>query len=429
MVSAPRQFASRFLGVVAHPGDFAEHRLESDRAFRALHPADRRLAHELILGVLRWRATLDWMIARRTGGRRQEAVVQDLLRLGLYQLFWLDRVPDHAVVHDTVQLCRNAGLTRQAGFVNAVLRACLRERAELRAALDGLRTSDPATGWSHPQWLVDHWRASLEEASLLRLLEWNNTPPPVWARVNTLRNTPEELTARWTAEGVIFHGREVDWAPGSQMFELQTHPYLPSMASFISGGFYVQDPSTLLAVQTLDPQPGETVLDACAAPGGKATYIAQRMSNNGRIVAHDPEAARLDLLRENCERLGVTVVESTTELPGEAPVFDRVLVDASCSNTGVLRRRVESRWRLIPEELGRLADRQLAILSDASRRLKPGGRLVYSTCSLETVENRGVVDRFLAAVPGFQLEADRSLHPAADSVDGAYVARLIRLPG
>ena len=119
MVSAPRQFASRFLGVVAHPGDFAEHRLESDRAFRALHPTDRRLAHELILGVLRWRSALDWMIARRTGGRRQEAVVQDLLRLGLYQLFWLDRLPDHAVVHDTVQLCRNAGLTRQAGFVNA----------------------------------------------------------------------------------------------------------------------------------------------------------------------------------------------------------------------------------------------------------------------------------------------------------------------
>lgn len=429
MVSAPRQFASRFLGVVAHPGDFAEHRLESDRAFRALHPADRRLAHELILGVLRWRATLDWMIARRTGGRRQEAVVLDLLRLGLYQLFWLDRLPDHAVVHDTVQLCRNAGLTRQAGFVNAVLRSCLRERGALREALQDLRTSDPATGWSHPQWLVDHWRASLEESSLLRLLEWNNTPPPVWARVNTLRNSPEELIARWTAEGVIFHGREVDWAPGSQVFELQTHPYLPSMTSFTSGGFYVQDPSTLLAVQTLDPQPGETILDACAAPGGKATYIAQRMSNTGRLVAHDPERPRLDLLRENCERLGVTVIESTTELPGEAPVFDRVLVDAPCSNTGVLRRRVESRWRLIPEELGRLADQQLAILSDASRRLRPGGRLVYSTCSLETVENRGVVDRFLAAVPGFELEADRSLHPATDSVDGAYVARLIRLPG
>lgn len=429
MVSAPRQFASRFLGAVARPGDFAEHRLESDWTFRALHPADRRLAQELILGVLRWRTTLDWMIARKTGGRRQEGFVEDLLRLGLYQLFWLDRVPDHAVVNDTVQLARNARLTRQAGFVNAVLRSCLREREELRVALDALRATDPATGWSHPEWLVRHWRETLDAPALLRLLEWNNTPPSVWARVNTLRTTPEALAARWTAEGVVFRRRDVDWAPESIVFELESHPFLPTMPSFAEGGFYVQDPSTLLAVRELDPRPGEAVLDVCAAPGGKTTCCAQWMSDSGRIVAHDPEEARLDLLRENCVRLGVTCVEAVTMMPPEESVFDRILVDAPCSNTGVLRRRVESRWRLRAEELDALASRQFTILAEAALRLRPGGRLVYSTCSLEPVENRAVVDRFLAEVPGFRLDAERQLHPVTDAVDGAYVARMTRDSG
>lgn len=424
MVSAPRQFASRFLHAAGQPGDFAEHRLESDPVFRALVPRDRRLAQELVLGVLRWRTALDWLVARRTNGRQQEPLVEILLRLGLYQIFWLDRIPDHAVVHDAVQLCRQAGLSRQAGFVNAVLRSCLRERADLREALVALRSSDPSTGWSHPAWLVDRWRGALDPAALLRLLEWNNTPPAVWARVNTLRTTPDQLATRWAGEGVIAHARPADRFPEGLVFELKEHPPLGTLSSFTAGGFYLQDPSTLLAVQELGPQPGETILDACAAPGGKTTFIAQRMANTGRIVAHDPSSSRLELLSENCARLGVTNVEATAVLPLDAPEFDRILVDAPCSNTGVLRRRVESRWRLQPEELPRLADRQFEILREAARRLKPGGRLVYSTCSLDTMENRAVVDRFLAEVPGFCLESDRQLHPVTDAVDGAYVARL-----
>ena len=429
MVSAPRQFASRFLRTAAQPGDFAEHRLESDPGFCALRPADRRLAQELILGVLRWRVTLDWLVARRTGGRGQEPAVQDLLRLGLYQLFWLDRVPDHAVVHDAVQLCRNAGLTRQSGFVNALLRGCIRERDAIRAALSELRASDPATAGSHPAWLVERWRGRMDPESLARLLEWNNTPPPTWARVNTLRTTAGALEALWNAEGVAYRGREFPWAPSARLFELQGHPPLGSLRSFTEGGFYIQDPSTLMAVGELNPLPGERILDLCAAPGGKTTYIAQCMGNTGRIVAHDPSASRLELLRENCIRLGVTTVEAVTELPPPAADADGVLVDAPCSNTGVLRRRVESRWRLLPEELPRLAGRQLDILRDAALRVRPGGRLVYSTCSLEPLENRGVVDRFLEESPEFVLESERLLHPVTDAVDGAYAARLRRRGG
>lgn len=411
---------------MALPGDFAEHRLDSDPGFQALAPGDRRLARELVLGVLRWRATLDWMIAERTRGRRQDPVVQEVLRVALYQLFWLDRIPDHAAVNDAVQLCRDAGLSRQGGFVNAVLRGCLRERAEVQSALEALRTSNPALAWSHPDWLVERWRKTWGGDVTRRLLQWDNRPASVWVRVNTLRISAASLVERWKAEGVEVRAVDFPWAPSGLVFELGSHPPLASLPSFAEGGFYVQDPSTLLSVRDLDPQPGERVLDVCAAPGGKATFMAQQMENSGAIVAHDAVAARLGLIRENRDRLGIRNLEITAELPSAEARFDRVLVDAPCSNTGVLRRRVESRWRLDAAELPRLADRQLEILRTAAAWLKEGGTLVYSTCSLEREENRDVVDRFLAGAPEFCLEGDRQLHPVQDGVDGAYSARLKR---
>jgi 16S rRNA (cytosine967-C5)-methyltransferase len=212
--------------------------------------------------------------------------------------------------------------------------------------------------------------------------------------------------------------------PDGTVHELGTHPSLATLPSFQEGGFYLQDPSTLLAVEVLDPQPGESLLDLCAAPGGKTTYAAQKMNDHGRIVAHDPSEGRLRLLHENCTRLGIGSVTATTQLPPPEPVFDRILVDAPCSNTGVLRRRVELRWRIQPGEIPRLAKAQLELLSEAARRIRPGGCLVYSTCSLEPEENGGVVQQFLAAHSGFQLESERALHPLRDWVDGAFVARL-----
>jgi len=426
MVSAPRQFASRFLLSLGRPGDFVEHRMESDPAFLALAAADRRLAQELVLGVLRWREALDWLIARRSAGHSQEPVVRAALRLAFYQLFWLDRIPDHAAVNDAVQSCRDAGRVRQSGFVNAVLRGSLRERDALQAALKELRRSDPAVGWSHPGWWVDRWRTELDAENLQRLLEWNNTPPAVCVRVNTLKIPPAGLLDSWAGEGVSAKPRAVDWAPFAALFDLEGHPPLATLPSFRAGGFYVQDPSTLLAVGLLAPRPGETLLDACAAPGGKTTLIAQMQSGRGRLVAEDAAALRLELLRENCARLGADWVEIGMPSPDSAPQFDGILVDAPCSNTGVFRRRVEARWRLVPQELPGLAGRQGELLRRSAARVKRGGRLVYSTCSLEPEENRGVVDRFLAEFPEFVLQSERRLHPVTDGVDGAYAARLER---
>jgi 16S rRNA (cytosine967-C5)-methyltransferase len=212
------------------------------------------------------------------------------------------------------------------------------------------------------------------------------------------------------------------------VFELKSHPPLAELGSFRQGWFYIQDPGTLLAACKLEPQPGETILDLCAAPGGKTTFIAQLMNNQGRIVAMDNSRERLKLLEENCLRLGVTCVEPvlTSHLTLRTSHFDRILVDAPCSNTGVMRRRLDLRWRIQPKEIQRLRDLQLDLLKQAAPRVKSGGVLVYSTCSLEPEENAEVVKQFLSEHVEFRLEYERELLPFVDNVDGAYVAALVK---
>jgi 16S rRNA (cytosine967-C5)-methyltransferase len=256
------------------------------------------------------------------------------------------------------------------------------------------------------------------------LLGWNNSSPPTFARVNTLKTTPENLVKVWELEGVRFETTSLTWAPPHLLFKLGHHPPLTGLGSFQNGFFYVQDPSTLLAVEMMNPRPGETILDVCAAPGGKSTYIAQKMKNEGSILARDIDAARLKLIEANAARLGATCVTTDSSPDTVAPQCDRVLVDAPCSNTGVMRRRVDLRWRIQPEEIIRLAQTQLQILSFAATRCRTGGVLVYSTCSLEPDENGAVIRQFLNSHPAWRLEEERELTPIHDQVDGAYCAKL-----
>jgi 16S rRNA (cytosine967-C5)-methyltransferase len=395
---------------------------------------DRALCQELVYGVIRWRLLLDWLIAGRTEGRKQKPEVQWLLRMGLYQLLWLDRVPDHAIVFEAVELTRRQGFAPHGGFVNAVLRTCARDRAALRAEIERLRQSDPALGWSHPGWLVDRWRERWGDDSTRALLEWNNRPAETFARVNTLRTDPGRLLDRWRMEEkVAYDFVRADWLEESSMFRLESHPPLTGLGSFREGWFYVQDPSTILAVTALNPQPGDRILDLCAAPGGKATAIAQRVANQGLVIARDTVAQRLERVRENCERLGAKCVvtelmESDGAVSKSGLRFDRVLVDAPCSNTGVIRRRVESRWGLSAEVLNRLAQTQHDLLGQGAAQLQRGGTLVYSTCSLEPEENGVVVRRFMNDHPGFELVSERELWPFRDGFDGVYVAVLRSRP-
>jgi 16S rRNA (cytosine967-C5)-methyltransferase len=449
----PRQIALRVLLARSEKGEYTENLLEQAMDDGAsipaetqpntpstfnpqpatYKPADRALCQELVYGIVRHQATLDWLIARKTDNREQKPALQNLLRLGLYQIFWLDRIPPHAAVHETVELAKQEGFGPQAGFINAILRGYLRESDATRKLLADLKISNPAAGFSQPQWLVERWQKRFGDDRTRQLLEWNNVPPKTFARVNTLKTDASKLIEKWREENVEYDFVRREFLAGPDLeaiiFELKAHPPLTSLESFRNGWFYVQDPSTLLATLDLAPKPSETILDLCAAPGGKTTFMAQQMNNTGKIIASDVSEERLKLIEENCVRLGITCVTpvSINQQPStiNESKFDRILIDAPCSNTGVLRRRVDLRWRIKPEEISRLQHAQLDLLKGAAPQLKPGGVLVYSTCSLEPEENSVVIGEFLKAHPDFKLERERELLPFVDNVDGAYVARLI----
>jgi 16S rRNA (cytosine967-C5)-methyltransferase len=425
----PREIAFRLLQEREARTDFIENLLEAELERSSLPTVDRALVQEIVYGVVRWQSTLDWLVRQKTSGKKQKTALLTLLRMGLYQLFWLSRIPDHAAVNETVELAKRSGLGAQSGFINAILRGYLRDRESTERTLTELRATRPALGYSHPEWLYDRWRRRLEPDQIAALLTWNNTPPRTFARVNLLRGDAGALREQWMKEHVEAKPAPVPWAADTILFELQAFPPLRTLASFLKGYFYIQDPSTLLAVQELDPQPGETILDYCAAPGGKTSYIAEKMGNRGRIVAQDVTDDRLALLRENCLRLGVTCVETVLPHEIEARIeasCDRILIDAPCSNTGVMRRRVDLRWRIREQEIARLTMTQLKLLREAAPRLKPGGTLVYSTCSLEPDENSAVIQEFLNVMPEMRLQRERMVTPWENNVDGAYVARLVR---
>lgn len=429
-VEKPREIAAGLLAQVSTTGLFIEDALDRELDRNPLHPVNRALCQELVYGVLRWQARLDWIIARYTQNRTQKQGLQILLRLALYQLFFLDRIPPHAAVNEAVEQARRTGFGPQSGFINAVLRQALRDQALLRSEMQKLEDTDPATAFSHPAWLVDRWIERHGRKSAIQMMQANNRPSRTFARLNTLKTDPDALLSRWREEGVDYDFRTYPWTGENLVFCLKKHPPIARLGSFKDGWFYVQDPSTLLAVHVLDPKPGHAVLDLCAAPGGKTTFIAQRMRNEGMIAAQDRAFDRLPRIRENCARLGVTIVQTSKAdgviFPELNVAFDRILVDAPCSNTGVIGRRLELRHRIRPEEVLRLQAEQLEILAHAAPLLKPGGILVYSTCSVEQEENQDVVRLFLERHPDYSLAVERVLLPGAGDHDGAYVAELVR---
>lgn len=389
-----------------HADDLLHEKLDAS----GLDPRDRGLVMELFYGILRHLSALDFLIAKMRDGEI-DAETRGVLRLGLYQLFHT-RIPTFAAVKETVSLARRSG-----GLVNAVLRRADRERASLQAAL---AAASPEVRSSHPDFLLAKWTTAFGADATRALVEWNNSPAPVIVRANTLRTTVAELRAA--------------------LPEAEPHPFHPLAllvpripVDWLTQGLcYAQDPSTLAACDLLAPQPGETILDACAAPGGKTTYLAALMRNHGRIVACDLWESRVARLRDNCQRLGASIAEPRVlDTMKESPVlaphsFDRILIDSPCSNTGVIRRRVDVRWRLTEEDFIRMPEQQLALLRRCAGLLKPGGTLVYSTCSLEPEENEQVADEIARSIPGLRLHGTRHLRPWVDGVDGAFSAQFVR---
>jgi 16S rRNA (cytosine967-C5)-methyltransferase len=278
-----------------------------------------------------------------------------------------------------------------------------------------------AAAFSWPRWLTDRWLARHGQAECVRLGFWFNAPPPLWLRVDTTKIDRTDYLQQLTAKGI-------DAAPGDhpQAVRLLAGASVRELPGYDAGLFAVQDHSSMLVASALDPQPGWTVLDLCAAPGGKTTHLAELMRNTGRIVACDIVAKRLETVTSLCQRMGVSIVETATLKDGtDAPVgpFDAALVDVPCSNTGVLGRRPEVRWRLDPAEFPHLIRLQQRLLEVALDRVKPGGVVVYSTCSIEPDENGGVVRAVLHRTPGLTLEAEHTAIPGTPS-DGGYWARL-----
>ncbi len=391
-----RETALDLLNHWSRSRQLADALLEERLPAAKLSAVDRALAMELFYGCLRQKLVLEFIL-QQLAPKPPRPPVANILRLGLYQLRFLEKIPVHAAVHETVELAKRHASPAEAKFVNAVLR---------RQNEVGM----PTEAWiqySHPRWLWDRWHARWGEEQTTALCEWNNQPPPIYIRAKTP-------------------------PPGLALEPSPFHPLAYRVlkpAELTVGQFYVQDPSTLVAVDVLDPQPGESVLDVCAAPGGKTTYIAEKMQNRGQIIAADSSSSRLQLVGENCRRLGVTIVATLAchgtglERCLRGQKFDRVLVDAPCSNTGVMRRRPDLRWRLAETEINRLAELQMQLLRAAGTFVKPGGVLVYSTCSLEAEENERVAERFGREHPRFVRGTTRSLFPPRDGVDGAFVAR------
>ncbi len=385
--------------------EFADVVIQRDLAKSGLAASDRAFAHEIFYGVLRNLTLLDfWIDCLR--GEKLEADARDILRLGLYQLFVLG-VAEHAAVYETVELARK----RQRSLINAVLRAALRQKQELSQRV---KAEPIAVQLSHPQFLLERWEKEFGPRSS-DLCLWNNRPAPLYARVNQLKIPVPDFLGRHPGSSLL---------PGYNSFVAL--PGIPAEA-LARGDCYMQDPSTSIACRLLDPQPDERILDACAAPGGKTGYIAELMENRGDIVACDRNPERVGLLRDNLKRLGVTnadLMENDWLRGGiGARKFDRILLDASCTNTGVMQRRVDVRWRLRPDDFVRMHDQQMIIARAVIPSLKSAGVFVYSTCSLEREENEHVIEEISREFPHLKLNKTQSLLPFRDGVDGTFAAR------
>ncbi len=387
---------------------FAETLVDKECAAAQLSAEDRHLVQALVFGVLRNRSWLNHIIGTLRDGKLDDRA-RYILQLGLCQLFILE-MPGHAAVYETVNLAP----AKIRGLINAVLRSAQRRQKEIMAESDRL---PPHILYSTPKWLVERWTAQFGAEQTLKLLRYNNTTPRLYVRANPLRPlselpaglTPLERAAGWYAvEGAL---------------------PLPQIKA---GALYVADPSTRYAIQLLNPQAGEKILDACAAPGGKSAAIMAATMGQAQLTATDLHDYRLPALRENLAACGVTGI-TTAQMDWTQPCpdawqgrFDAALLDAPCSNTGVIQRRVDVRWRLSAEEITRLTELQTAILEQAAQTVKAGGRLVYSTCSIDEEEDGLLIRRFMAAHPEWTLKDEKLILPQTENSDGAYAALLIR---
>ena len=420
-----RTVASNIVSRWLDTGEFPDRLIPGD------HP-DHGFILDLVYGTVRWKRTLEWAV-RAYIRHRPPARVNGALLVGAYQLLLRPDIPAYAAINETVDAARELSAHRTGGFVNAVLRAIQSDRDDLLkriAALPlGLR-------YSHPDSLVDSWKMQYGADVAEALCEWDNTIPSV--SITSRPDGPDVAALLSRLNDADIHAVA---HPGSPEDAIQI-PHgtsvgaLTSQAAIQPHEFVVQDPATLNAIKLLDVQPGQRILDACAAPGGKAVQMAARLQNSGELVALEIHEDRLPRLRENLRTAKLSHLTRIVKADASDPeiaktlggTFDRILLDVPCSNTGVLRRRPDARWRFDPRRLKLLNQLQRKILIAIAPLLKPGGLLAYSTCSLSRRENETLLHRWLKKNPAFELVHEQLSVPTATHTDGAFAAIIRRVP-
>lgn len=435
-----RGMALEVLYAVDHEGAFSN--IALNRVLEKYRPEkiDRGFITELVYGTLRTLNTLDWVLGRflRKPLAGLPPWIRNILRMGVYQILYMEKVPESAACNESANLARNYGHAGTVKLVNGVLRNVARNAAQLEFPEMG---KDPvksiAIRYSHPEWLIRRWIAEFGPEDTEKLCRANNEIPANAIRTNTLKITRDDLQRVLAGEGI-------EAVPGKYAPEtlvIEGFKSVGTIEAHRTGLFMVQDESSTLVGHAVKPRPGSFVIDACSAPGGKSTHLAQLMENKGHIVSADVHSHKMKLIRENADRLGVEIIEPVVLDAAEmdrqyAGRADSILVDAPCSGLGVLRRRPEIRWRKQPGQIDELHCLQVKILGSAAKCLKPGGTLVYSTCTVTHEENIDVVNEFLDGNAGFSLVSLEGYlpdklagMPGTDTLNKGYVQFLPHIHG
>jgi len=409
-----RRLALTVLNAVDQKGAYAGIELHKCLRSGGLTNRDRAFVTTLVNGTLRWRGLLDWWISQLSARALEDISIPvlNILRVSLYQIHFLDRVPSRAAVHEGVELAREFEKPGM-GFVNAVLRSFLR-----KGKANGIPLPDPrkdrvsyiAVSQSHPEWLVRMWSRSFGYEETLALCRANNRKPRLTVRTNTLVCSRAWLRQRLISKGV--KAELTSYAPEGLFLENVSG--VDGLQEYRQGAFLIQSEASMLVGHVADPRPGQTVVDLCSAPGGKATHLAALMNDRGRVIAVDRYPHRVRLLEQTCQRLHIGSIETIcadsaqvgADDTGCREGADLVVVDAPCTGLGTLARRPDLRWRKLPSDIDDLVRIQRSILNNAAAILRKGGYIVYSTCTISERENQENVAWFLNSHPGFQLTAD-----------------------
>jgi 16S rRNA (cytosine967-C5)-methyltransferase len=439
-----RQLAAEILHKVESQKAYADVLLDHYLRNAGLNDVDRGLLTELTYGTLRWRAKIDAKLTPflNRSLSATDSFNRNLLRITIYQLLFLDKIPDYAAVNEAVDIAK-ANQPKSAGFINGVLRHFLRQKNK-QENWKAVQSSalNLAEEYSHPQWLVDRWLSYFGSEQAKALMLANNQRAPLVVRVNQRTTTRAELLARWLESGIIAEASVIS----PQGIRLPTGVRIEALPGFAAGHFQVQSEASQLVSHLVGPAPGQTILDACAAPGGKATHLAELIGDRGKVIALDTSVRGIERIAQNAERLRLVSLQAiradaSKALTGDlAGPYDRILVDAPCSGLGTLRSHPEIKWQRSDSDITRLAALQARILQSVAQHLKTRGVLVFSTCTLTVDENEQVIENFLRQDSQFELTEvarylpESALHmvrhkyfqalPQRDDTDGFFAARM-----